>query len=137
MTEKNCENCKFSIKNNDSKTWCNEEPCVDLMNEYPNWQPKEETEKNTDTQARIELTCDNIKKFLLEKNKRYGDSALNPVRIFSKLENDEQIKIRLDDKLSRIKNSDELRKNDIVDITGYLILLLISKDWNNFDDLID
>lgn len=91
----------------------------------------------TETQKKISETVDNLKKFLLEKNKNYGDSALNPVRIFSKLDSTEQIRIRLDDKINRIINSDELRKNDIVDATGYLILLMVSKDWTNFDEFID
>lgn len=89
------------------------------------------------SQDKIIKVCDNIKKFLLEKNKRYGNSALEPIRIHSKADNVEQILVRLDDKLSRIKNSDEMRKNDIVDIIGYYVLLLVSKDYIDFEDLID
>lgn len=89
------------------------------------------------TQQKIEKVCKGLEGFLKEKNKRYGDSALDPQNIFSKLKSDEQIKIRLDDKLSRINNSGEIRKNDLVDITGYLILLMIAKDWTEFDDLLD
>lgn len=85
----------------------------------------------------IEEMCDELKKFLMEKNKLYGNSALEPTRIFSKQNADEQIKVRLDDKISRIQNSDILRKNDIVDLTGYLILYMVSQKWINFDDLID
>ena len=36
---------------------------------------------------KIVKILDSIKKLLLEKNRRYGDSALNPRRIFSKLDN--------------------------------------------------
>ena len=43
----------------------------------------------------------------------------------------------MDDKLSRIVNGKELRKNDIVDLTGYLVLLLAQKGWDNFKELID
>ena len=49
----------------------------------------------------------------------------------------EAILVRLDDKLSRIKNSPELRKNDIFDMIGYLTLLAVQKNWTNFDELID
>jgi len=76
-----------------------------------------------------------LEEFLIEKNKNYGNSALEPVRIFSKLESDAGIFVRIDDKLSRIKNSDELRKNDVVDLLGYLVLLCVQKGWSNFDDL--
>ena len=89
------------------------------------------------TQDKIKQCCDSIKDFLIEKNKRYGDSALNPLNIFSKVEADNSICIRLDDKLKRIQNSNELRKNDISDMIGYLVLLCISKDWTDFKDLID
>lgn len=89
------------------------------------------------TQEKIEETLNSFKNMLLEKNKRYGDSAINPVRLFSKQPADEGIMIRLDDKINRIKNSDQLRKNDVSDLMGYLTLLCISKGWTNFEELID
>ena len=45
---------------------------------------KESKKQMTDTQEQIVNLCDEIKEMLLEKNRKYGDSALNPVRIFSK-----------------------------------------------------
>ena len=78
-----------------------------------------------------------IGRIVLEKNKRYGNSALNPLNIFSELSAEEGIRVRLDDKLSRIRNSAKLRKNDVADIMGYLILLSLSKNWEDFSDLID
>lgn len=62
---------------------------------------------------------------------------MSPRRIFSKADTDEQLKIRLDDKLSIIANADELRKNDTVDLLGYLVLLCVANGWNDFTDLID
>lgn len=47
----------------------------------------------------------NITKMLIEKNRKYGDSALKPQRIFSKASAVEQIKVRIDDKLSRMKST--------------------------------
>ena len=47
--------------------------------------------------------CDYIKNMLVDKNRRYGDSAINPIRMFSKLNPVEQINVRIDDKLSRLK----------------------------------
>ncbi len=82
----------------------------------------------TDTQTAIADICDEIKTMLLEKNRKYGNSALEPVRIFSKSNPDEQIRVRLDDKLSRIaSNQDDEDEDPIKDLTGYLILLLVSK----------
>ena len=89
------------------------------------------------TQTKIKLLFENFSEFLIEKNKRYGDSALYPINVFSKQDSDNQICNRLDDKLSRIQNSDELRKNDISDAFGYLALLMINNDWLEFDELID
>jgi len=85
----------------------------------------------TTTQYTIANICDNIKSMLIEKNKSYGDSALDPVRVFSKASSDEQIKIRIDDKLSRIsRGSEYYGDNDIDDLIGYLILLKVSKIYN-------
>lgn len=89
------------------------------------------------TQQDIILLFDNFKEFLMEKNRLYNDSAMNPVQIFSKESTQNQICNRLDDKLSRIRSSDELRKNDVADCFGYIALLLISKGWLEFEDLID
>jgi hypothetical protein len=92
-----------------------------------------------DTQEKITKVCDEIKALLLEKNKRYGDSALNPLCVFSgaRLGAEDSICIRLDDKIKRIMNSQEHRKNDIADLIGYLILLCCSKEWVTFNELID
>jgi hypothetical protein len=89
------------------------------------------------TQQKIETLFDNFKEFLKEKNRRYGDSALHPIKIFSKVDAGNQIYNRLDDKLSRIKNANEIKKNDLADVFGYIALALIEKDWLDFDDLID
>jgi len=78
------------------------------------------------TQIEIEKTCDEIKELLLDKNRKYGDSALNPVRIFAKSDAAEQLKVRIDDKLNRLKNLQEDETEDtITDLIGYLILLKI------------
>lgn len=97
---------------------------------------KQDEVKNN-TQEKIGMLFDNFKEFLKEKNRRYGDSALSPIKIFTKIEPENSICIRLDDKLSRIANSTQLRKNDLSDILGYLSLLLIEKDWLEFEDLLD
>ena len=86
------------------------------------------------TQQTIANICDNIKSMLIEKNKSYGDSALDPIRVFSKASSDEQIKIRIDDKLSRISRGSEFYgDNDLDDLIGYLILLKVSKVYKKGD----
>ena len=81
--------------------------------------------------------CHGLKKFLLVKNERYGDSALKPVKIFSKGGASDKIDIRMDDKMSRIIESDEQLMNDFVDLTGYLVLKCINKGWTDFSELLD
>jgi hypothetical protein len=82
-----------------------------------------------DTQTHISIICDEIKRLLIEKNKKYGDSALSPTRIFSKADSIEQILVRIDDKLNRIQKGAGLLESDedvINDLIGYLILLKIA-----------
>lgn len=82
-----------------------------------------------DTQTHIGLICDEIKDLLISKNQRYGDSALNPARIFSKADTVEQLLVRIDDKLNRIQKGAGLLSKDedvILDLIGYLVLLKIA-----------
>lgn len=83
------------------------------------------------TQQDIERVSRQVSDLLISKNKSYGDSALNPSRIFSKADRVQQLLVRIDDKLSRIQNGhDWPGDNDIDDLIGYLILLKIAKERN-------
>lgn len=84
----------------------------------------------TNSAEKIAAACDQIKELLLEKNRAYGDSALNPVRVFSKADAVEQIKVRIDDKISRLqrgKDTDKVPEDTVNDLIGYLILLKIAE----------
>lgn len=90
-------------------------------------------DQHLDTQAHISLICDEVKNLLLEKNKKYGDSALNPNRIFSKSNAVEQLLVRIDDKLNRIQKGAGLLASDedvLMDLMGYLVLLKIALKRN-------
>ncbi len=83
----------------------------------------------TETQKEIAKICDDIKELLLYKNLKYGNSALNPIRVFSKSNDTEQLLVRIDDKLNRIKHGENILYDDedvIQDLIGYLVLLKIS-----------
>ena len=70
-----------------------------------------------------------IKDLLISKNKKYGNAALEPIRIFARADNVEQIKVRIDDKLNRIKQGHVNDDEDVLmDLLGYLILLDICTD---------
>lgn len=77
---------------------------------------------------------DSIASLLEYKNEKYGNAALEPLNIFT---NKTQVGQRIDDKLARIKNSNELRKNDVADLIGYLLLECKFRGWNNFDEFKD
>ena len=88
------------------------------------------------TATDIYTTCDEIRDMLLDKNMRYGDSALSPLRVFSKADATSQLLVRIDDKLSRIKNVQEDELEDpILDLLGYLVLLRISQRRNKLSQL--
>lgn len=87
-----------------------------------------------DVQNKISDLCDALRIFLLEKNKRYGNSALEMLEEIKYTPTD-GIKIRLTDKLKRVINSEEIRPNDITDIVGYIILLLIANGVDRKDIL--
>ena len=73
--------------------------------------------------------CNELKWMLIEKNRKYGNSALSPIRVFSKASPEEQILVRLDDKLNRIRNRQNDEDEDVImDLAGYLILLMIARD---------
>jgi len=90
-----------------------------------------------DSISDIEEVCNNMRDFLIEKNKRYGNSALNPINVFNKASVTTPLLCRIDDKLSRIKNSEQLRPNDIYDTIGYLFLLCIDNGWMNPKEFLD
>lgn len=88
------------------------------------------------TQNKIAEVCDGIKKLLLDKNKKYGNSALEPVRVFSKASPVEQLLVRIDDKLSRISKGvgiDAADEDVIDDLIGYLVLLKVAKNNDKWD----
>ena len=79
------------------------------------------------TAALICQVCDDLKAMLLENNRKYGDSALNPVRIFSKADRKEQLRVRIDDKLSRLARGVGDDEDTEKDLMGYLVLLKVAK----------
>ena len=92
--------------------------------------PQENQTQNamTDSQHNIAEVCEEMKIMLLQKNRQYGESVLNPKRFFSQASQDEQLKVRIDDKLNRlVLGNDSLESDDdiIKDLIGYLTLLLV------------
>ena len=81
---------------------------------------------------KLDFEINFIRDLLITKNEKYGNSALEPMRVFSKASPQEQLLVRIDDKLSRIKTSSSLEDEDVVlDLIGYLLLLRIAKQEEN------
>lgn len=81
-----------------------------------------------DFNTHLDMVANKVINLLKEKNKAYGNTALNPPKIFSNLDSTEAICARLDDKLSRIQNKgiNDLTEDTVNDIIGYLFLLKMS-----------
>ena len=96
----------------------------------------ENLKQTVNVNENIKQITKSLRELLQEKNMRYGNSALEPLEGI-KYTPEDGIKIRLADKVKRIINSTDLRKNDVADILGYCILLCVHKQWTDFNDLID
>ena len=74
----------------------------------------------------VNKTLSDIVDHVIDKNRKYGNSALSPIRIMSSASTVEQLYIRLDDKLNRIINRQNDEDEDIpFDIAGYFILIYV------------
>jgi hypothetical protein len=77
----------------------------------------------------IEAVCNDLKRLLIEKSRAYGDSAMHPVRIFSRASAEEQLRVRIDDKLARLMRGDPdaFGEDVFMDLAGYLVLLIAKR----------
>ena len=91
---------------------------------------KEEQEPKFNFDWHLDKVSKQITDLLKSKNKAYGNTALNPSNVFSKLDSTEAICARLDDKLARIKNKgiNDKTEDTVDDIIGYLLLLKMSME---------
>lgn len=125
MTENNYKPCPIcgALEGNAHEEWCSENP--DNPQEVLIFEPRPPL---TATQQLIREECRAVEKLLLSKNRKYGDSAINPTQIFSKLDPIEQIKVRIDDKVNRVRNQQEDEDEDVEqELIGYLILLRVAR----------
>ncbi len=102
-----------------------------LWDEGGKWDTLTALAKEAPAGSEILVAGLDVVEMLLEKNISYGNSAIEPLRLFSKANNEEQIYVRVDDKLSRLKNNQTYPgDNDIDDLIGYLILLKVARRKN-------
>ena len=92
----------------------------------------------SESETKISWVCDDIKELLIHKNRKYGNSALKPCRVFSKASAVEQLLVRIDDKLNRIMQGVGLLADDedvVNDLIGYLVLLKIGMNDEKHKEL--
>jgi len=85
---------------------------------------------NESFKEKVHAILSDLEDLLVLKNKKYGNSALDPKRIFSDANPTEQIKVRIDDKLSRMATGTNDNEDTVQDLMGYLVLLKISEGDN-------
>ena len=85
--------------------------------------------KQLDTITEAKYILDGILSMLEKKNTAYGDSALNPIRLFSRTDAVESLCVRIDDKINRIKNKgiNVDTEDSVKDLIGYLVLLQVAR----------
>lgn len=71
---------------------------------------------------KVDQVLNQTRSLLIEKNKAYGNSALDPLRVFSSAGAREQILVRLDDKLSRLMRGSDAGEDTLGDMMGYIVL---------------
>lgn len=86
-----------------------------------------DTKRQAPAAEAIVQDCAEIADMLISKNTAYGNSALHPLRVFSKASTEEQILVRIDDKLSRLQRGQAAGEDVVADLIGYLILLRIAR----------
>ena len=87
-------------------------------------------DEESGSEFQIKEVTNQLQELLIQKNRAYGNSALEPLNIFSQQNAVDSLCARIDDKLSRIKNKglNDQTEDTLFDLAGYLILLIIAKN---------
>lgn len=80
-----------------------------------------------DFAADLDAVLGDLRALLLAKNAAYGDAALSPLRVFSRCDAAEGLRVRIDDKLSRLARGDDAGEDTRRDLLGYLVLLAVAE----------
>lgn len=78
-------------------------------------------------EADVRAVLAEVGDMLIEKNRAYGNSALDPVRVFSRASVVEQLLVRIDDKLSRLARGSAAGEDVEKDLLGYLVILRVAR----------
>ena len=100
-----------------------------LLDEFEAY-ANEISDEESGSEFQIKEVTNQLQELLIKKNRAYGNSALEPLNVFSSQNAVDSLCARLDDKLSRIKNKglNDKTEDTLFDLAGYLILLIIAKN---------
>lgn len=85
------------------------------------------TGQKTDFECRLDAELNTVREMLIRKNKAYGNSALDPLRIFARSDRLEGIRVRIDDKLNRLAQGKADDEDVVLDLLGYLLIYRIAQ----------
>lgn len=143
MSTWQCSSCgrKACVQLAGGRPYCCLDP--DIRHNQPVWRWVSESEgadscipvvSSDSFESRVKAELKAIGDLLVEKNRKYGNAALDPVRVFAKSDKAEQIRVRIDDKLNRIKNRQNDEDEDVInDLIGYLILYKLALEGSDGD----
>ena len=83
-------------------------------------------QRPSDFDVLLDQVLAEIGAMLKRKNRAYGNSALEPMRVFSRANLIEQLDVRIDDKLSRIAKGQAAGEDVEIDLIGYLVIKRIA-----------
>ena len=95
---------------------------------YYDFDRNKDPNKDLSFDEKLDREISAISCLLKSKNKAYGNTALNPTNVFSKLNATEALCARIDDKLARISNRgiNDHTEDTVDDLICYLLLLKMS-----------
>lgn len=114
----------------DAKTFGADKLEIQRLQQLLNEEEAYRIDKESDSEFQIKEVTNQLQELLIKKNRAYGNSALEPLNVFSSQNAVDSLCARLDDKLSRIKNKglNDKTEDTLFDLAGYLILLIIAKN---------
>lgn len=107
--------------------WLLEQHDYDIISEYADHKEIDDHAAERSFAHQVDDVLAMVGDMLKAKNKAYGNSALDPIRVFSKADPIEQLNVRIDDKLSRIMRGSESGEDVDLDLIGYLVIRRIAK----------
>jgi hypothetical protein len=114
----------------DAKTFGADKAKIQRLQQLLDEEEAYRIDEESDSEFQIKEVTNQLQELLIKKNRAYGNSALEPLNIFSSQNAVDSLCARLDDKLSRIKNKglNDKTEDTLFDLAGYLILLIIAKN---------